>query len=151
MLAPCRGEGWGVGKHAAQPLEVALHGQLRRRFLALTGVDPDAGSHPGLLEGFGAALAHDFGALALGPELLGQTPPRGAVRSLLAGPMRMAAYLGAGTHLAILYLALAVAAVRPDLAFWTVVIAVGALKAWALLVILAWRRAEGLVRRLAPA
>lgn len=136
--------------------QVGLHGQLRARFLAFTGAaerpaDDTSVGVLGQLYRIGAAFAHDFGVLVLGPAPCGPLVPPAAARSLLAGPMRMAAHLGPGTHLALLYGATALAAIRPDLAFWTVVLGVAVLDVWALLVLSAWRRAETLVRDLAPA
>lgn len=136
--------------------QVGLHGQMRARFLAFTCPQADAAEGPpvgvlGQLYRVLAAIAHDIGSVVLGPAPTGPLPPPGAARSLLAAPMRMAAHLGPGTHLALLYGAAALSAVRPDLAFWAVVLGVAALDVWALLVLSAWRRAETLVRDLAPA
>lgn len=139
-------------------VHVGLHAELSRRFLALTGGDGDVEppsprpSVAALARGLAPAVFHDIAAALLGREHLGAPPPAGATRSLLAGPMRMAALLGHDTHLALLYAATAFAAFRLDLSFWTVVLAIAVgLNVWALLVVSAWRRAEALVRRLAPA
>ena len=124
-----------------------LHAQIRARFLGFTA----EGGAPSEPAGLGAALSHDLAAFVLRPEYLGVLPPRGAARSLLAGPMRMAAILSPSTHLTLLSIAAVLAVVGLDLSFGTVVLAVaGALNVWALLVVSAWRRAEVLVRRLAP-
>ncbi|MDC0673929.1 hypothetical protein [Nannocystis radixulma] len=138
-------------------VHVGLHAELRRRFADLTGGDGDIAppsprpSVAALARGLAPAVFHDLAAALLGPEHLGGRPPPGAARSLLAAPMRMAGWLGHDTHLALLYVATAVAAVRIDLAFWTVALAVAVgLNLWALLVVAGWRRAEALVRRLAP-
>lgn len=139
-------------------VQANLHTELRRRFLALTGGDGDAAApspRPSLTElarGLGPAVLHDLWSLLLGHEPVGAQPPAGAARSLLAGPMRMASLLGHGTHLALLCAATAAAAVRLDLSYWAVALTVVVgLNVWALLVVAAWRRAEALVRRLAPA
>ena len=72
-------------------------------------------------------------------------------RQLFAGPMRMASYLGLGTHLFLMYTATALALYDLNLPFY---IALGSvvfvLNVWAVLVVLAWRRAEALVAELAP-
>ena len=82
--------------------------------------------------------------------------PRPAVnpafaRQLFAGPMRMASYLGLGTHLFLMYTATALALHDLHLPFY---IALGSvvfvLNVWAVLVVLAWRRAEALIAGLAP-
>jgi hypothetical protein len=65
--------------------------------------------------------------------------------------MRMASYLGLGTHLFLMYTATALALYDLNLPFY---IALGSvvfvLNVWAVLVVLAWRRAEALVAELAP-
>lgn len=77
--------------------------------------------------------------------------PRPAVdpefaRQLFTGPMRMASYLGLGTHLFLMYGATALGCVALELPFYvamgTVVLV---LNLWAALVVVAWRRAEALV------
>lgn len=137
--------------------QAGLHGQLRARFVAFTGPrDAPPPDEPlttlRLVHDLGAGLAHDLAEGVLGPEHTGPRPPPGPARSILAGPMRMAALLGHDTHLALLYGATALAALRPDLSFGTVVLAVVVgLDLWALMVVSAWRRAETLVRELALA
>jgi hypothetical protein len=139
-------------------VQASLHAELRRRFLFLTGGEVDATppsprpSLTSLARGLGPAVLHDLWALLLGTEHVGVQPPAGAARSLLAGPMRMAALLGHGTHLALLYAATAAAVVRLDLAYLAIALTVVVgLNLWALLVIAAWRRAEALVRGLVAA
>lgn len=128
-------------------VHAGLYAQIRARFLDFTAEPTTSPSTSSL----GAAVSHDLAALLLGPEHRGARPPRGAARSLLAGPMRMAGILSPDTHLALLYVATAVAAIRLDLSFWAVIVAVAVgLNLWALLVTSAWRRAEVLVRRIAP-
>ncbi|MDC0719305.1 hypothetical protein [Nannocystis bainbridge] len=130
-------------------IQVGLHAELRRRFRDLTGA---VGDDAPASQVRGPAVFHDIAAALLGPKHSGPLPAPGAARSLLAGPMRMAALLGHDTHLALLYVATACAAIRLDLSFWTVALAVAlGLNAWGLLVVSAWRRAEALVRRLPPA
>ncbi len=67
-------------------------------------------------------------------------------RQLFSGPMRMATYLGLGTHLFLMYTATALAMYDLNLPFY---IALGTvvfvLNVWTVLVIVAWRRAEALV------
>ncbi|WP_434415710.1 hypothetical protein [Nannocystis pusilla] len=139
-------------------IQVGLHAELRRRFRDLTGGGGDAAppsprpSVAALSRGLGPAVFHDIAAALLGPEHTGPRPTAGAARSLLAPPLRMAAPLSHDTHLALLYVATAAAALRLDLSFWTAALAVAlGLNVWALLVVSAWRRAEALVRRLPPA
>ena len=77
--------------------------------------------------------------------------PRPAVhpdfaRQLFSGPMRMASHLGLGTHLFLMYSATAMALFDLHLPFY---IALGTvvflLNVWAVLVVIAWRRAESLI------
>ncbi len=83
--------------------------------------------------------------------------PRPAVapefaRQLFAGPMRMASSLGLGTHLFLMYLGTATAMYWLQLPFlFALVAVVGVLNVWAVLVVLAWRRAEALAARVAEA
>ncbi|WAS98208.1 hypothetical protein [Nannocystis punicea] len=139
-------------------IHVGLHAELRRRFRDLTGGNGDAAppsprpSVAALARGLGPTVFHDIAAALLGPEHTGPRPAPRAARSLLAAPMRMAAPLGHDTHLALLYVTTAAAAIRLDLSFWTAALAVAlGLNVWALLVVSAWRRSEALVRRLPPA
>lgn len=77
--------------------------------------------------------------------------PRPAVhpdfaRQLFAGPMRMASFIGLGTHLLLMQLATATAMWWLELPFYVaLVVVVGALNFWAVLVVVAWRRAEALI------
>lgn len=77
--------------------------------------------------------------------------PRPAVhpdfaRQLFAGPMRMASYLGLGTHLFLMYTATALAVFELHLPFEIAMLTVVVgLNLWAVLVVLAWRRAEALI------
>ncbi len=77
--------------------------------------------------------------------------PRPAVnpafaRQLFAGPMRMASYLGLGTHLFLMYTVTALAIHQLNLPFLLALgLVVGVLNLWAVLVVLAWRRAEALI------
>lgn len=82
--------------------------------------------------------------------------PRPAVhpdfaRQLFSGPMRMASFLGLGTHLLLMQLATAMAIVWLELPFLlALVVVVGVLNLWMVLVVVAWRRAEALIADLGP-
>jgi hypothetical protein len=73
-------------------------------------------------------------------------------RGLLIGPMRMASWLGLGTQLFLMYVATALAVFDLHLPFLVamVTIVVG-LNVWAVMTVLAWRRAEALCAALARA
>jgi len=83
--------------------------------------------------------------------------PRPAVhpdfaRQLFSGPMHMASYLGLGTQLFLMYSATALAVLEIHLPFY---IALGSvvfvLNLWAVLTVIAWRRAEQLIAHLVEA
>lgn len=115
----------------------------------------DAGLQARLLDGF-YAFAQAFyevtytniSRICIGVE---PSSPRPAVhpdfaRQLFAGPMRMASYLGLGTHLFLMYTVTALAVYQLNLPFLlALVLTVLVLNVWAVLVVLAWRRAEALI------
>ncbi len=119
------------------------------------GHDGDAGLQARLLDGF-YAFAQAFyevtytniSRICIGVE---PSSPRPAVhpdfaRQLFAGPMRMASYLGLGTHLFLMYTVTALAVYQLNLPFLlALVLTVLVLNVWAVLVVLAWRRAEALI------
>lgn len=99
-------------------------------------------------QGFYEVTYTNISRICIGVE---PSSPRPAVhpafaRQLFAGPMRMASYLGLGTHLFLMYTATALAVfdlfLPFHLAMLTVVVG---LNLWAVLVVLAWRRAEALI------
>lgn len=103
-------------------------------------------------EGFCDALYNEVPRLSLGVEPGAPAPAvdRAEGRRLLAAPMQMATYLSLSTHLFILYVSAALATLHSSLPFWTASLAVVVgLNAWALCVVIAWRRAEALLARLA--
>lgn len=71
-------------------------------------------------------------------------------RQLLVGPMRMVTHLGLGTHLALMYVATALAVFHLNLPFYIALatVVVG-LNLWAVLTVLAWRRVEKIVAAVA--
>ena len=70
----------------------------------------------------------------------------GFARQLFAGPMRMASFLGLSTHLLLMFLGMVTAMWSLHLPFYiALVITVGVLNFWAVLVVVAWRRAEALI------
>lgn len=129
-----------------------LYQQIRARFARLTG-EPDGSeaTQQGWSAALGPVLAAPqlrFARALLGPEPQEPLPAPSQARSLLAGAMKMATLLGPDTHLALIYAATALAALDLGLSYWTATIAVVVgLNLWALMVVLAWRRAEALVRR----
>lgn len=148
--------GWGGPLALAVIASALAHGvlfaQIRGRFARLTGEPLEATEPRGLYAALAPLLKAGQDAFAralLGPEPNDPVSPAEA-RALLAGAMRMAALLGPDTHLALAYATAAIAGADLHLSFWTATLAVlVGLNAWALLVVLAWRRAEALVRRVA--
>ncbi len=115
----------------------------------------DVGLQARLLDGF-YAFAQAFyevtytniSRICIGVE---PSSPRPAVhpdfaRQLFAGPMRMASYLGLGTHLFLMYIATALAVFDLHLPFLIALatIVVG-FNLWAVITVLAWRRAEAVI------
>lgn len=148
--------GWGGPLALVVVVSALAHGvlyrQIRARFMRLTGESVEATEPSGLFAALAPLLA--AGQDAFGRALLGAEPVEPAQptesRALLAGAMRMATLLGPDTHLALAYVAAVFAGLDLQLSFWTATLAVlVGLNAWALLAVLAWRRAEALVRRVA--
>lgn len=116
---------------------------------------PRRGLKERLLDGF-YAFAQAFyevtytniSRLCLGVE---PSSPRPAVhpkfaRQLFSGPMRMASYLGLGTHLFLMYCATALGYFAIELPFYIAMVAVVVgMNLWTVMVVVAWRRAEALV------
>lgn len=128
-----------------------LYTQVRARFARLTGEPEGEDAARGLSAALGPVLAASqrrFAAALLGPELRDDLPSPSQARALLAGAMKMATLLGPDTHLALAYAAAALSALDVGWSYWiaTLAVLVG-LNLWALMVVLAWRRAEALVRR----
>ncbi len=64
-------------------------------------------------------------------------------RQLIVGPMRMATFLGLGTHLVLMYGATTLAVIQLQLPFYAAILSVVVvLNLWAVVTVLAWRRAE---------
>lgn len=99
-------------------------------------------------QGFYEVTYTNISRICIGVE---PSSPRPAVhpdfaRQLFAGPMRMASFLGLGTHLLLMQVATATAVWWLELPFLlALVIVVGGLNLWAVLVVVAWRRAEALI------
>lgn len=99
-------------------------------------------------QGFYEVTYTNISRICIGVE---PSSPRPAVhpafaRQLFAGPMRMASYLGLGTHLFLMYSATALALFDLHLPFQiAMVTVVVGLNLWAVLVVFAWRRAEALI------
>lgn len=73
-------------------------------------------------------------------------------RQLMVGPMRMATYLGLGTHLALMYGATTLAVFHLQMPFYVAIVAVVlVLNLWAVFTVFAWRRAEAVLAGLARA
>jgi hypothetical protein len=99
-------------------------------------------------QGFYEVTYTNISRICLGVE---PSSPRPAVhpafaRQLFAGPMRMASFLGLSTHLVLMFIGTATALVSLHLPFYiALVVATGVLNLWAVLVVVAWRRAEALI------
>jgi hypothetical protein len=67
-------------------------------------------------------------------------------RQLIVGPMRMATFLGLGTHLVLMYGATTLAVIQLHLPFYVAIVSGGGvLNLWAVFTVLAWRRAEAVI------
>lgn len=67
-------------------------------------------------------------------------------RQLIAPPMRMATFLGLGTHLVLMYGATTLAVIHLQLPFYVALVSTTVvLNVWAVLTVIAWRRAEALI------
>ncbi|MBK7828784.1 CDP-alcohol phosphatidyltransferase family protein [Nannocystis sp.] len=105
-------------------------------------------------QGFYEVTYTNISRICIGVE---PSSPRPAVhpefaRQLFAGPMRMATYLGLGTHLLLMFIGTATAIVHLHLPFYIALgVVVGLLNLWAVLVVVAWRRAEALIAELREA
>jgi hypothetical protein len=72
-------------------------------------------------------------------------------RAAFAPAMRMVSFLGLGTQITIMYAATALGALEPSIPFWVGLGAiVGALNAWMLVALVAWRRAKRSLAATAP-
>jgi hypothetical protein len=102
-------------------------------------------------QGFYEVTYTNISRICIGVE---PSSPRPAVhpdfaRQLFAGPMRMASFLGLGTHLLLMQVATATALWWLELPFLlALVVVVGLGNLWAVLVVVAWRRAEALIAEL---
>ena len=73
-------------------------------------------------------------------------------RQLMVGPMRMATYLGLGTHLVLMYGATALAVFHLQMPFYVAIVSVVVvLNLWAVFTVFAWRRAEAVLAGVARA
>jgi phosphatidylglycerophosphate synthase len=156
-------------------IHTGLHDQLRLRFDLLVnppaeprpvatppqpqGEPEPAGLWSRFLDAFFAFTLRfyqvtyiNISRLCVGVEPGSPRPPidPALARRMLAGPMGMANYLGLSTHLFLMYTATMLALVELHLPFELALasVVVG-LNVWAVLVVIAWRRAELLVARVA--
>lgn len=176
--APAAWGAWAVPAALAIVLSVlvhtGLHDHLKLRFAVLTRpppppravAEPPEGSSPPAL-GLWARVVEGFFRFAQGfyeltytnisRALVGVVPgsPRPDVdpkvaRQLLVGPMRMVSLLGLGTHMALVYVATALAVFDVHLPFYVALVAVVVvLNLWAALAVLAWRRVERILAEVA--
>ncbi len=100
-------------------------------------------------QGFYEITYTNISRLAIGVEPSSPRPDvaPAVARQVFSGPMRMASFLGLGTHLFLMYCAtiLAMWDGTFEFAFWVVV---GGLNVWTVFVVAAWRRAEAIVAEL---
>lgn len=134
----------------------AVFDHLRQRFAQLTGPErqvssdstQSAASRGPLAWALETVYRHLYTPVARAVTGAGDRPrPAGVspeqARAELRRPMRMAGWLGVGTHFAILYASMIAAALAPSLPLWSCTILVTvALNVWMLVTASAWRRAE---------
>jgi len=144
-------------------LHVAVYDHVKKRFLQLVNrpasekhveMSEEEKKNPfiRIFEAFYTTVYHHASRLVTGSS---ETDPRPDVdpetaRDVMRGPMRMASWLGLGTHFMLLYASTFIGVFEPTAPLWIAAVAVtGGLNVWMIVMSITWRRAEARLERIA--